>query len=49
MLDELFGAMKGCTIIPEGFDLTAPVFEGRIYADEGILLSQDDPLDPENA
>ncbi len=43
-IDELFGGMKGCTVIPDGLDLTAPVFEGRVYAEEGILLSQDDPL-----
>ena len=33
----LHGCMKGRTIIPPGFDLVAPVFEGEIDAELGIL------------
>lgn len=34
---ELQGAMRGSVIIPDGFDLTAPVFEGEMDAERGIL------------
>ena len=43
----LFGCMKGTLGLPSDLDLTQPVFEGRILAKEGILLSQDDPMLPE--
>jgi len=31
------GFMKGSVIIPEGLDLTEPIFEGEIDAAKGIL------------
>jgi antitoxin (DNA-binding transcriptional repressor) of toxin-antitoxin stability system len=34
---SLHGAMAGQVIIPAGFDLTAPVFEGEMDAEKGIL------------
>ena len=35
--ESLFGFMRGTVIIPEGFDLTAPVIEGPFDAEEGKL------------
>ena len=32
-----FGSLKGWVIIPEGFDIMKPVFEGEIDAEKGIL------------
>lgn len=37
MARAVHGSMADQTIIPEGFDLTAPVFEGTLDAEEGIL------------
>jgi prevent-host-death family protein len=34
---SIFGALKGSVVIPEGLDLTKPVFEGEIDAEKGIL------------
>jgi antitoxin (DNA-binding transcriptional repressor) of toxin-antitoxin stability system len=31
----LFGYLRGTVSIPDGFDLTAPVFEGTTHAEEG--------------
>ena len=31
------GSMAGLTIIPDGVDLTAPIFEGEIAAEKGVL------------
>jgi antitoxin (DNA-binding transcriptional repressor) of toxin-antitoxin stability system len=31
------GFLKGSVVIPEGLDLTKPVFEGEIDAESGIL------------
>lgn len=36
--EALFGCMKGTFGIPDDLDLTAPVFEGEINAEEGRLL-----------
>lgn len=33
----MFGSLKGWVIIPEGLDLTKPVFDGEIDAEKGIL------------
>ena len=33
----IHGSMAGMTVIPPGFDLVAPVFEGEIEAEQGIL------------
>ena len=35
--ERLFGAMRGSVIVPEGVDLTAPVFEGMPKTAEGIV------------
>jgi antitoxin (DNA-binding transcriptional repressor) of toxin-antitoxin stability system len=32
---SLFGLLRGTVSIPDGFDLTKPVFEGPMHADEG--------------
>lgn len=34
---KVHGSMASMTIIPEGFDLTAPVFTGRLDAEKGVL------------
>ena len=34
---SIYGAMRGSVFIPEGLDLTAPVFEGEIVAESGKL------------
>ena len=34
---SLFGCMKGVLGIPADLDLTAPIFEGEIVAERGIL------------
>lgn len=34
---SIHGSMAAMTIIPDDFDLTAPVFEGSIDAEEGII------------
>ncbi len=34
---DLFGSMRGSVTIPEGFDLTAPVLDEPLDADEGVL------------
>lgn len=34
---SVHGSMAAMTIIPDDFDLTAPVFEGSIDAEEGII------------
>lgn len=34
---SLFGYLRGTVTIPKGFDLTAPVFEGTMNAEEGII------------
>lgn len=36
-LTALHGFMKGSVIIPPGFDLTQPVFDGEINAERGII------------
>lgn len=36
-LDDIYGAMRGSVIIPEGFDLTAPVLDEQLDAEQGIL------------
>ncbi len=36
-VENLHGFMRGTVIIPEGFDLTEPVFDERINADLGEL------------
>jgi antitoxin (DNA-binding transcriptional repressor) of toxin-antitoxin stability system len=36
-LRALHGSMAGSVIIPPGFDLTAPVFDGELDAEKGIL------------
>ncbi|MFM5893158.1 MAG: type II toxin-antitoxin system Phd/YefM family antitoxin [Novosphingobium sp.] len=33
----VFGSMAGLTIIPDDVDLTAPVFDGEIVAEAGVL------------
>lgn len=35
--EDPFGAMRGTVIIPEGMDLTAPVFDEEWDAEKGIL------------
>ena len=35
--ERLHGFMRGSVIIPEGFDLTAPVLDEPLDAEEGIL------------
>jgi antitoxin (DNA-binding transcriptional repressor) of toxin-antitoxin stability system len=37
-VDALFGAMKGCVTRPDTLDLTEPVFEGEVEAEQGRLL-----------
>jgi antitoxin (DNA-binding transcriptional repressor) of toxin-antitoxin stability system len=37
-VDALFGAMKGSVTRPAGLDLTDPVFEGEVEAEQGLLL-----------
>ena len=32
-----FGSLKGWVVVPKGFDLTKPVFEGELDAEKGIL------------
>ena len=34
---ELYGCLKGRTVVPEGVDLTAPVLDEPLNADEGRL------------
>jgi hypothetical protein len=36
-VQDLYGSMRGSVIIPEGFDLTEPVFDESLDAAEGIL------------
>ena len=36
-LSKLHGSMRGSVIIPEGFDLTAPVLDEALDADSGRL------------
>jgi antitoxin (DNA-binding transcriptional repressor) of toxin-antitoxin stability system len=36
-VQDLYGSMRGSVIIPEGFDLTEPVFDEPFDAAEGIL------------
>lgn len=33
----MHGFLKGSVVVPEGLDLTKPVFEGEIDAEKGIL------------
>ena len=33
-----YGSMRDVTYIPDGFDLTAPIFEGEIEAEKGVIL-----------
>jgi hypothetical protein len=35
--DQFYGFLRGSVIIPEGFDLTEPVFDETFDAEEGIL------------
>jgi prevent-host-death family protein len=35
-----YGSMAGTVHIPEGFDLTAPIFDGEIDAEKGILYNE---------
>nr|WP_294545664.1 type II toxin-antitoxin system Phd/YefM family antitoxin [uncultured Rhodopila sp.] len=35
-VQDLFGSMRGSVTIPEGFDLTAPVLDEPLDAEEGI-------------
>lgn len=35
-IQDLFGSMRGSVTIPEGFDLTAPVLDEPLDAEEGI-------------
>jgi prevent-host-death family protein len=37
IVQDLYGSMRGSVIIPEGFDLTEPVFDEPFDAAEGIL------------
>ena len=37
VIQDLYGSMRGSVIIPEGFDLTEPVFDEPFDAAEGIL------------
>jgi prevent-host-death family protein len=37
VVQDLYGSMRGSVIIPEGFDLTEPVFDEPFDAAEGIL------------
>ena len=37
IVQDLYGSMRGSVIIPEGFDLTEPVFDEPSDAAEGIL------------
>jgi antitoxin (DNA-binding transcriptional repressor) of toxin-antitoxin stability system len=37
LLRNLYGSMRGSVIIPEGFDLTAPVLDEALDAENGIL------------
>jgi antitoxin (DNA-binding transcriptional repressor) of toxin-antitoxin stability system len=34
---SLFGYLRGTVTIPDGFDLTAPVFEDTMNAEEGLV------------
>jgi prevent-host-death family protein len=36
-LRNLYGSMRGSVIIPDGFDLTAPVLDEALDADNGVL------------
>ena len=36
-LDDIYGFMRGSVIIPEGFDLPAPVLDEPLDAELGIL------------
>jgi prevent-host-death family protein len=36
-LRRLHGSMRGSVIVPDGFDLTAPVLDEALDADNGIL------------
>jgi antitoxin (DNA-binding transcriptional repressor) of toxin-antitoxin stability system len=36
-VQDLYGSMRGSVIIPEGFDLTEPVFDEQFDAAAGIL------------
>jgi prevent-host-death family protein len=35
--EGLYGCMQGSVIVPEGFDLTAPVLDEALHADRGRL------------
>ena len=37
VLADLYGSMRGSVIIPEGFDLTEPVLDEPLDAEQGIL------------
>jgi prevent-host-death family protein len=37
VVQDLYGRMRGSVIIPEGFDLTEPVFDEPFDAAEGIV------------
>lgn len=34
---EAYGSLRGSVIIPDGFDLTTPAFDGELDAEFGIL------------
>jgi prevent-host-death family protein len=38
--DQLYGFMEGSVIIPEGFDLTAPVLDEPLNAEQGRLYEE---------
>jgi hypothetical protein len=33
----MFGFMRGSVVVPEGFDLTAPVMDEPLSAERGVL------------
>jgi prevent-host-death family protein len=38
--DQLYGFMEGSVVVPEGFDLTAPVIDEPLNAEQGRLYEE---------
>ena len=40
VMETFYGSMKGSVIIPEGFDLTAPVLDEPLNAEQGRICEE---------
>lgn len=39
-IEKLHGFMRGTVIAPPDFDLTAPILDERVFAEEGLLFDE---------